>query len=508
MSGASSGRALRRPALRLRSGQDAGQGAAQRAFQGVAQDAAQGGVAQGAGLRAGARVPLPVRLAGLAVVVNLLVSGNLLMMLGIPYALDGGALPEKLHPGTYLALAAFLLWLARERARLPHLLRRERPAVVFLAALAVCFVWSAGTTGKNHLVVFLESFLPAGLLALVLGGAEPAALRRLGRVVLWLLAANVLLALAEAMLHANLITFYLDAKPTVQKAGEFRPTALYDHPLTGAALTMMGCFLAAALPGRPWRWPWGRGWWLGLFLAGLLAFGERSALAVTVVLLGGWYGAALLRRVLTRRLGRADLAGLCAALLVLPAVAALLLTQTAVGDRLIAHSHWDASAEVRSVQWRLLSLMTREEFLFGVTRMRREVLLHQLGLTYPIGVIENFWLLLLTDLGAVGFAVFVAGFLALLLWGWRRATPLGRVMLIGVVLVASGSNSLGRKSNVLTVLVPVLLAGAALAAEERVARGPVAPAAAGRMALKLRYPGTPSAATPWLWPPEGGRPAQ
>ncbi len=126
--------------------------------------------------------------------------------------------------------------------------------------------------------------------------------------------------------------------------------------------------------------------------------------------------------------------------------------------------------------------MERHELLFGISTDRQHLLLHQLGLDFPISVIESLWLLLLTDLGAIGFAVFVAGFACLLVWCWRHSNGAGRMMLVGVLLVASTSSSLGRKSNVLTILVPAVLVCVPLA--EPRPRRVAAPAASPRPALR------------------------
>jgi len=49
---------------------------------------------------------------------------------------------------------------------------------------------------------------------------------------------------------------------------------------------------------------------------------------------------------------------------------------------------------------------------------------------------------------------------ALIVWLWRRCTADGRAVLISLILVASTSNSLGRKSPLLVMLVACLLARA------------------------------------------------
>lgn len=192
----------------------------------------------------------------------------------------------------------------------------------------------------------------------------------------------------------------------------------------------------------------------------------------------GWRGVEMLSRLRRRALRRSDVAAVFCAATVVPAALALLLTQTGVGARLVSHLYWDDSAQVRNVQWHLLPMMDPGEKLFGMTLARQELALHQLSLQWRIGAIENFWLLIYLYLGAAGFALFAAGFVPFLGWAFRRAALPGRLMLVVVVLAASSSNSLGHKANLLTVLVPMALASAALRRS-----GDAAREAAGRPAV-------------------------
>lgn len=420
----------------------------------------------GAGLAAVSRVVaaprmgrVAVGLAGAAVVVNLLVSGNLLAAVGIPYAADGGSFVVKLHPGTYLAVLSVvaMAW-RRPVATAAGLMADARVPLLYLASLAGCCGFALAGTGRVHLVVFLENFMPAGLLALVLGRAGERALRRLGLVVLAVLVLGVVVSVGETLAQRHLVPIVLAGREELEPAAEFRGAGLYDHPLTGAMLTAAGLFLAGSEGiGRGWRVVLS-----AVFGVGLVAFGGRTALVLAAVVFAGWRGAGMLGRLVRRALRRSDLAAAACAVSVVPAGLALLLTQTGVGARLVTHLYWDDSAKVRNVQWHLLPMMDPGEKLFGMTLARQELALHQLSLTWRIGAVENFWLLIYLYLGAAGFALFVAGFVAFLGWAFRRASLPGRLMLGVVMLAASTSNSLGHKANLLTVLVPMALASAAL----------------------------------------------
>ena len=400
---------------------------------------------------------LSLRLAATALTLNLLISGNLLFALGIPYASEGGNPLIKMHPGTWLAFAAFAAMLV-ENGGLWRLAHRQRGAMLFLGSLALCLVWSAAMTGKSHLIVFLESFLPAGLLGLVVAEAAPDRQRRLGYLLLTLLLANILLALPEIARGGHLVPIQLDRTAFVEPDAEFRPVALYDHPLTGGMLSMVATFLMLSLrAGRTVRLTL-----LALSLLGLLAFGGRTALGVTLALLAGWRACTLVRKLLVGRLNSFDVLGTLAGVVLLPVAAAALLLATPIGSRIAARLYLDDSARVRDLQWSILDRMDWHGLLFGISTDRQHAILYQLGLQFPISVIESLWLILLVDLGALGFPLALAGIACLVAWCWRRTNVAGRLMLLGVLAVASTSSSLGRKSNVLTVLVPAVLVCAPL----------------------------------------------
>lgn len=152
-------------------------------------------------------------------------------------------------------------------------------------------------------------------------------------------------------------------------------------------------------------------------------------------------------------------------LAVAPIVAASLFA--GLGTRIAGHLYWDDSAQVRLAQWRLLGQLDIWQLMFGTRRQDLLALLTPLWLGYGVEVIENFWLLMFVAFGLIGFPLFVGSLLSLLLWCWRRSALQGRLLVLAVMLVASTSNSLGRKSTILVCLVATVacLSAEALRAE-------------------------------------------
>ena len=106
--------------------------------------------------------------------------------------------------------------------------------------------------------------------------------------------------------------------------------------------------------------------------------------------------------------------------------------------------------------------------LFGARRVDTLALIEPLRLEYGVDVLENFWLLMFVSLGALCFTVFVAGMFALVRWLWLRSDTPNRMMIVALLLAASASNSLGRKSTLLLILVACVMSNSAQAPARRV----------------------------------------
>ena len=379
-----------------------------------------------------------------AMFLELTVSANLLTWVGVPYVSEGGSLPVKLHPATDLLVAASIVLVVRRGGW--SVLAAEPQLLLFFAAMMACMACLLVLTGTGNLIVLLDTFIPAGLLALMLSQASAFQLGRLRRMMQVLLAGNALLALGEAAVQVNLIPLYLNDAAYHALTDDFRPTALFDHPLTASAITMMGMALA---PVRGLSRPV----YFCLMWAALIAYGGRMAVAATLGMVVAEYGILTARMVLRRdprgmrRLATAAGIVLVGSLLAASALAA------GFGTRLSGHLYWDSSAQVRLAQWQLLDQLDGWQLLFGTRRNDLLAVLTPLWLGPGVEVIENFWLLMFVSLGVVGFPLFIIGLAALLGWCWRRSALDGKHLVVAVMLVASTSNSLGRKSSILVCLI-------------------------------------------------------
>jgi hypothetical protein len=385
----------------------------------------------------------------LALIAEFAISGNSLENLGIPYSSAGGNPLFKLHPGTYLvSLAAFMvLMLARPAGSGLVRLFRVTPALAsFLVLILFCAFYSIVNVGFSGAAIYVESYLSAGLLAVVLETGTDRQKRSLAWWVIGFCVVSIVISIGESMTQTHLIPLHFGeetSKELVDDVEDFRGAGLFGHPLTAALTTSMATFmllrmrmnglLKAAL--------------FTTFLVGLLSFGGRAALATTLIMVALAVAVVLVRGVVMRNLSMGFVGVIAAGALILPPLMLMLITSTDIGERILSHLYVDDSADVRTLQWMVLPRLNLHDVLFGVTPDRLGTLKYQIGLGDATTDIENFWLLMFLNLGAIGFVVFLVALgLFLMHLGRTTAHPLGWMLLLSAILIDSTSNSLGRKS--------------------------------------------------------------
>ncbi len=393
-----------------------------------------------------------------ALATKLTISANLLILMGIPYSLEGGNLLAKIHPGTYvgaMAMLARLLDCRRGTDDLTRLLGQCAGFSIYVAAMLFCIVYAAVLTGTGGLATLIDTFLPAAMVGFALSAARPGQLSALRAMLRLLFLLNAVIGLGEAAAGTELIPMptYTDVTlpAAAVSAAEFRPAALYDHPLTAAAATMLGLMLRAETSG-----------FISMIcdtvlFAALLVFGGRAALLVFLAAVIAAYGYGVIAKIVRRQVNLRDLwpAAVVPALAVPVAAAACACN---MAGRLQTHLYWDTSAQSRIDQFNILGSLSFDQILLGCRRADLLRLVEPLRLGYGVNAIEDFWLLIFATLGVLCFPVFLIGMAALAGGLWRAGDDRARLMVATLLLVASTSNSLGRKSILLIVLVACVAA--------------------------------------------------
>ncbi|MEA2738704.1 MAG: hypothetical protein QOH05_2011, partial [Acetobacteraceae bacterium] len=400
-------------------------------------------------------------IALLAIIVEFAVSGNSLADLGIDYSSPGGNPLIKLHPGTYLVSLAALMVLVFARPAGSGLIRlfRETPALgSFIVLILFCAFYSIVNVGFSGAAVYVESFLSAGLLAVAIEGGTDRQKRTLAWWIIAFCVVSIVLSIGEGATQTHLIPLHIGEAPTKELADDvedFRGAGLFGHPLTAALTTSMATFMLLRMRMNALL----KAALFTTFLVGLLSFGGRAALGTTLIMVTLAAGVVLVRGVVMRNLSLGFLGAIGAAVVILPPLMLMLITSTDIGERILTHMYLDESADVRNLQWLVLNHLNMHDVLFGVPPDRLDILKYQIGLGADTTDIENFWLLMFLNLGAIGFVVFLIALgLFIMHLGRTTAHPLGWILLFSAILIDSSSNSLGRKSVDLFFMTACLIA--------------------------------------------------
>jgi hypothetical protein len=280
-----------------------------------------------------------------------------------------------------------------------------------------------------------------------LDAPSKALLRRLLHIVLL---ANACLGIFEFITHTRLTPFVAGGRLITE---DYRSTALLGHPLLNAGTTSVYAlmlFFGADSSLAPLL----RFSLIIVQAVALVPFGGRTAIVVTfaTMALGSLRAVAdiLLGRRFDMRVGMALAIGLPAAALALAA-----LVYAGYLDQLIERFTDDkGSAQARLVALQLFDAFSLEDLLLGPDPQRLASLQSTLGIEYGI---ENGWLGLLFEYGALMSGTFIIGMFALLWEAWRRAGPYAWIVVLGFLIELSAAASISVKSFVFNQFAILLL---------------------------------------------------
>jgi hypothetical protein len=374
------------------------------------------------------------RCCALAIVIQFTLSANVLKLLGYT---------GTMHPATMFPAVCALYGVLRGIIPLHQRLRDAPGLMVFLFGIPVVMLYSMFFNGVSGSTVFIQSFWSAGILALLLETATAKQKRLLGSILVALVVGNVLIGLYESATETVLFPLVFDREGVdrfTELIEDFRPRAFYDDPLSASLVTSMAIFLLYSMRIRlvlaaPV---------FALMVAGLLAYGGRTALAVTVIVSAFLAIYELLAGLVKRKLNLGLVLAVGLAVIVIP----LVITQTTIADGIIYNWDFGDGAEWRLTQWDIFNYLSMKDWLFGISKDQLTSFKYQLGSGGKDACVGSFWILIFLDLGVLGFSLFVAVFVSFLLHLGRYAKSLNGWLLIGCALVIdSASASLGGWSN-------------------------------------------------------------
>ncbi|KAA2234774.1 hypothetical protein F0L46_22760 [Salinarimonas soli] len=376
-------------------------------------------------------------------------------MIGLNYATPGGSIFEKIHPGTYCAIAgtALLTLSSGGRAILSSLIRNAGMLIYFI--LFTLFLLYVAIFCETPISPIVDTFLLPAFIIILSGASTRADLSGLSATIHIYMAANTALAIFELVSGWRIlpsIYFRPDLGITVGLY-DWRPSALSGHPLTGAALT--GVYLLACLVTKQLTSPFFRIFTIGWSSVGLVAFGGRAALvfcaAVTMIYLAG----NLIKIVSGFRVA----SHIYPVIIIVPVSIVLFGSLVAVGglaDQFL--DRWDqdhGSAFTRYIALQIIQDQPFGNLVFGLP----SEYIAELSVRYktPYGI-ESFFLNFILLYGLIGFAVFMPALFLISQSAVRMTQPAGWLIILFIFANAAVSVSLSGKTTLFAASLVVILA--------------------------------------------------
>lgn len=362
-----------------------------------------------------------------------------------PYAAEGGAWFQKIHPGTYVLMLVFGIAMAH-RGPLTFVadIRGRQPATfgfcVVLLMMMLANLVRFGTGGMAYLIdTFLSAIMAAALSLQLRDGHR----RLLFGALVTFLAANSMVGVAEYIGGFNLLE--------VNKwFGFHRATAFLGHPLANGLITAT---VIVPILNTTWDAK-AKAALVGLMLVGLFCFGARGATGVTLIALTG-YLAWLPFTGTNARIGSAYFVIATACLLALTVGISTLLA-TELGSGIAQRLTLDASAETRFDSLVVLRVVGMQTLLVG---MDQDAYTAMLGYGGVVEVVENFWIVMILQFGLPLVALFLFALVRMLREWAASGGWVSFIAAAAFLVAASTNNSLSSKTPALMICAVALSFG-------------------------------------------------
>lgn len=381
----------------------------------------------------------------------LAVSPLALYMFGWQYFDTGGSPLEKFHPATLVAGLVLVMMAAQYGNPLTGLIEiigRHKPLIPYFAANLFMIYYTSAFL-KLPVTIFIETFIGAALVFIVLADAGERIAHRLALLIHALMFVNAALGFYEVIAGFRLTPLVINGEDLLD---EPRSTALLGHPLANAML--MGTYIVMLAQGGARDLPkLLRPICFFVALASLIPFGGRAATAATLAALG--YLA--IRRLFDILTGAEfDIRSVIAGIIVVPLAAFGLVIAFEMGafDTLTNRLFDDeGSAGTRIEMFALFRYLSAYDLIFGPdpNMLMTWVRLH--GLEYGI---ESFVVAFILNYGLLCTVLFFPPLAMFLYYLKTSLKPGTGLILIHFLAVALTSISLSSKSPTMSVFVMLL----------------------------------------------------
>lgn len=396
--------------------------------------------------------PLASAVCLLGVFLRIVVSEPVLYALGIDYAGDAGSnILSNIHIGSYVIFMSFALLLADKGRALNNAAKvfHERRIFSLMLLLTVFLFAYWALRGSRGVGLLIDTHLPIPMTAIVLSYAPRSHCRKAVAFLIGFALVNSLLGIAEALGKFRFLT--LDPESPVHFEEHFRASALLGHPLANAVFTVISLSIVLALKQRPVLKTIAS----AVFLVSLVGFGGRAAIVLGVFIVGVFIINSLRASLRQMTAGRffTLMAGTMATPLLLIGIF-YGAVEAGMGERLLdLRSFADASAEARVLVFDVFKYMTTSDVVFGIPSDQVNRIVERMGETSGMADIENPWVLMFVQLGAIFFSVWLLMTIAFIRELMRDKSFLLRLAILSYFILASSFNSFGRKDFLYIVMV-------------------------------------------------------
>ena len=397
--------------------------------------------------------PLIQNMMAVYIVLLFVMSGTVLDMVGYDYSSIGGSPITKIHVSTYFIVVLFAVFIAsypakRDLAR--YYLATKLGTIYFMAAATFALV-NIVANGRNGFGMYFDTDMHLFLVCMLLPFVPPAAMDRLERFIHVFFAVNAVFGIMELVtgVHVFPLTTYSPDGLTVD---EPRATAFLSHPLHAATVTCVYIVSLLVGAGRSLR-PALRVPMIGLQTVALLAFGGRTALLLTLLIVAAvllWHA---MRFTAGKSLSRVSVVA-AVALVPLGVAAVAVLAYLGFFDQFLDRFTEDGgSARSRLLMVPLWLSFDWADFLWGASTDYVRAQIYSFGLEWGV---ENPFLQMSVYQGTVIASLIMTGFLLVLYDAFRRLEP--RVLYpmgIYLLLCSTFGSFAGRFINIVIFMVVI-----------------------------------------------------
>jgi len=400
---------------------------------------------------------LPRWLLYAGILALMVLPANLLVLLGIPYNLPGGSPFIKIHPSSYLILLAFLACLAQRsfQSSLGEVAQQKPMVWIYPLIASLVTVITVLRFGISGVAFYIDGLIVPGALAWLLLAESEIFRRRTFHLIVVVILLNAVLGILEAASGWRLLPYLIAGE--AHREEFFRSAALASHPLESAGRTVPVLLASLVMPSKVSLIL------IPILLLGLLGFGSRSAFIIVLVCLLMIYQRDLMASIRSRTISVEKTMGSLLLGLLIFLVSLMMIFSLDLGTRIIETLYWDQSASARIESVLMLRHLSLEEWWFG---SGPEGVKNLTQLRMGWFNFENFWVILLIQLGVIQLILFTLAFLFWMANLVQEAAFNIRLAALAFLIIASGSDILATKTTNLSILV-VTVIGAMAYSEKR-----------------------------------------